>query len=73
MCRTLILIRFLAISQLFFVFLRKSDINPVTSLTELQNIQKTEIETDTEMLVHVSIFPAIIAVNLLDLLLTCWL
>jgi len=42
----------------------------VTTLTELQNTQKTEIETDTETLVHVSIFSVIIAVNFLDLLLT---
>lgn len=68
MCRTLILMWLLTII-ICFVFLRKYDINPVTSLTELQNIQKTEIETDTEMLVHVSIFSAIIAGNLLDLLL----
>ena len=42
----------------------------MTTLTELQNIQKTEIETDTEMLVRVSIFSVIIAVNFLDFLLT---
>lgn len=41
----------------------------MTTLTELQNIQKTEIETDTEMLVHVSIFSVIIAVNFLDFVL----
>lgn len=42
----------------------------MTTPTELQNIQKTEIETDTEMLVHVSIFSVIIAVNFIDFLFT---
>lgn len=35
----------------------------MTTLIELQNTQKTEIETDTEMLVHVSIFSVFTAVH----------
>lgn len=42
----------------------------MTTLIKLQNTQKTEIETDTEMLVRVSIFFVIIAVTFLDFLLT---
>lgn len=42
----------------------------MTTLIELQNTQKTEIETDIETLVHVSIFSIFSAVNFSDFLRT---